>query len=250
MCGIANSNLDLSSKNSFIQASQEQNLLQGRLVSAISKSGSYIIQSVSYIAQSILSKCIYIGSLGRYTLSDLKNYLFTKQDSSGSYTAVPPPPPPPLPTSDQLATLRKSVPVTTQTNYSNDARKTRQETDLSAMSNPDLVTLRRDLGPPNENNPDLRTTQQDIDIMHASMSPSEFEETFQNEHSNDLSRQDLFQKEQLGSLNRKTMENGTDQIINQQPIKKTKNPFVCITKSALTDALNNLKKPKKTLVKE
>lgn len=131
----ANENLGNSSVTSNTSRPQETGSLYGRLVSTISRNSSYIAQSISSIAQSILSKCIYIGSLGRYTLDNLKNYFFSqnapleskssneviegsqsnksleqlnieaRQNEAGSTSMVPPPPP--LPSSEQLNTVTR-----------------------------------------------------------------------------------------------------------------------------------------------
>jgi len=72
---------------------------QGKFFHKISDTGKYIIHSINNIAQSILSKCIYVASFGKYNLDNLKNYLFSDQasarlDSSTKPTRMAPPPPP------------------------------------------------------------------------------------------------------------------------------------------------------------
>lgn len=78
---------------------QESFSLYGRMFNKISNSGKFIIQSINQIAQSILSKCIYLASFGNYNLDSLKNYLFENQVAhpSPKPTGAPPPPPPPPP---------------------------------------------------------------------------------------------------------------------------------------------------------
>ena len=58
---------------------QGSNSLPEKAVTQLYRATSYVVSSINQIAQSILSKCIYMGSLGRYTLDDIKNYLFTDQ---------------------------------------------------------------------------------------------------------------------------------------------------------------------------
>lgn len=58
---------------------QSSNSLPGKVIAQVYRAASYVISSINRISQSILSKCIYIGSIGRYTLDDVKSYLFTDQ---------------------------------------------------------------------------------------------------------------------------------------------------------------------------
>ena len=86
---------------------QKSTSLHGRAFHKISDGGKVIIQSINNIAQSVLSKCIWIVSFGRYNLDSLKD-LFSNQmalenkepiasNNSPMRSAPPPPPPPPLP---------------------------------------------------------------------------------------------------------------------------------------------------------
>lgn len=68
-------------KNNFVQPLQESGSLARKVITKVYKTTSYVIYSISSIAQSILSECIYVGSFGRYTIEDLKSYLFTKKVS-------------------------------------------------------------------------------------------------------------------------------------------------------------------------
>lgn len=62
-------------------STQESNSLPLKVTAQLCRTASQIIHSINNIAQSILSKCIYVGSLGRCTLDDLKNYLFKNHTS-------------------------------------------------------------------------------------------------------------------------------------------------------------------------
>lgn len=85
---------------------QKSTSLHGRAFHKISDGGKVIIQSINNIAQSVLSKCIWIVSFGRYNLDSLK-YLFSNQtalenkeptaSNNSPMRSAPPPPPPPLP---------------------------------------------------------------------------------------------------------------------------------------------------------
>jgi hypothetical protein len=120
MSSITGENLGLLSVAGKTSQVQKVSSFYGRLVSTISKGGSYITQSIKSIAQSILSKCVQIGSLGRYTLEDLKSCLFTKQGSlenklSNGNSGIPLPPPLPSvavtrATSPSFESIRMSVP--------------------------------------------------------------------------------------------------------------------------------------------
>lgn len=60
---------------------QESDSLPLRVFAQLTRTANQIVDSISNVAQSILSKCIHIGSLGRYTLDDLKSILFKNQIS-------------------------------------------------------------------------------------------------------------------------------------------------------------------------
>lgn len=75
---------------------------QGKFFHKISDAGKCVIHSINNVAQSILSKCIYVASFGKYNLDNLKNYLFSDQtpaklDNAMQPTRMAPPPPPPPP---------------------------------------------------------------------------------------------------------------------------------------------------------
>lgn len=218
MSGIANSNLDLlNSNNSFVQPSQEQGSLQGKLVSTLSKSGSYIIQSINHVVQSVLSKCIYIASLGRYTLSDVKNYLFASslannlsngvnsENSEGVHlrsAPPPPPPPPPLPSFEQSSTLKRNTEIA-QANYTN-TRLSTQSVHSTLLENDNLKTQ--------QNN------------SRQSTIPSAWH----------MSQEKVMDTE--GNL--------ASSIIQEEPLKKSKNNFMGFTMSDITNGLKNLKQTK------
>ncbi|MDR2539863.1 MAG: hypothetical protein LBC45_04635 [Chlamydiales bacterium] len=67
---------------------QESNCWMGKVIAHIHKSTSGLISSISSLAQSILSSLIYVGTLGHYTLSDLKNGFSMKRDSSGDNARI------------------------------------------------------------------------------------------------------------------------------------------------------------------
>ncbi len=60
---------------------QESGSWAGKVVTKVHEATSYVVSSISSVAQSILSSCIYVGTLGRYTLDDLKDY-FSKENAS------------------------------------------------------------------------------------------------------------------------------------------------------------------------
>ncbi|KAG6559827.1 hypothetical protein RHABOEDO_001545 [Candidatus Rhabdochlamydia oedothoracis] len=51
---------------------QESGSLIGRVITKVYITTNYLISSIGSVTQSILSNFIYVGSLGRYTLDDLK----------------------------------------------------------------------------------------------------------------------------------------------------------------------------------
>ena len=56
---------------------QESGSLLGKVVTKVHATTNYVISSISSVAQFILSSCISVGTLGRYTLDDLKDYFST-----------------------------------------------------------------------------------------------------------------------------------------------------------------------------
>ncbi|VHO04130.1 hypothetical protein [Candidatus Rhabdochlamydia sp. T3358] len=70
---------------------QESGSFLGKVVTKVHTTTSYVISSISSVAQFILSSCISVGTLGRYTLDDLKDYFSTKVFLENKDTlAVPP----------------------------------------------------------------------------------------------------------------------------------------------------------------
>jgi hypothetical protein len=66
---------------------QESGSLLGKVVTKVHTTTNYAISSISSVAQFILSSCISVGTLGRYTLDDLKDY-FSTTDSLEDISAV------------------------------------------------------------------------------------------------------------------------------------------------------------------
>jgi hypothetical protein len=109
---------EISNVNST-QDLQKSTSLHGRAFHKISDGGKVIIQSINNIAQSVLSKCIWIVSFGRYNLDSLK-YLFSNQtalenkeptaSSNSPMRSAPPPPPPPPPPPLSLPPLPPTTP--------------------------------------------------------------------------------------------------------------------------------------------
>lgn len=65
----------------------ESDSLPLRVIAQLGRTVNQIAHSISNIAQTILSKCIYVGSLGHYTFDDLKRVLFKNQISLESEVA-------------------------------------------------------------------------------------------------------------------------------------------------------------------
>ena len=57
---------------------QESSSWAGKVVTKIYTTTNYAISSIDSVAKSILSNFIYVGTLGRYTLEDLKDYFSTR----------------------------------------------------------------------------------------------------------------------------------------------------------------------------
>lgn len=57
---------------------QESSSWAGKVVTKIYTTTNYAISSIDSVAKSILSNFIYVGTLGRYTLDDLKGYFSTR----------------------------------------------------------------------------------------------------------------------------------------------------------------------------
>ena len=57
---------------------QESGSLIGKVITKVYTTTNYLISSISSVAESILSNFIYVGSLGRYTLDDLKGHFSIK----------------------------------------------------------------------------------------------------------------------------------------------------------------------------
>ncbi len=70
-----------SSPGYFTPPLQESSSWGGKVVTKVHEVTSCVISSISSVAQSILSGCIYVGTLGDYTLDDLKDY-FSKENAS------------------------------------------------------------------------------------------------------------------------------------------------------------------------
>jgi len=70
-----------SSPGYFALPLQESSSWGGKVVTKVHEVTSYVISSISSVAQSILSSCIYVGTLGHYALDDLKDY-FSKENTS------------------------------------------------------------------------------------------------------------------------------------------------------------------------
>ncbi|MEK7339923.1 MAG: hypothetical protein WBD50_08075 [Candidatus Rhabdochlamydia sp.] len=70
-----------SSPGYFAPPLQESSSWGGKVVIKVHEVTSCVISSISSVAQSILSGCIYVGTLGHYTLDDLKDY-FSKENAS------------------------------------------------------------------------------------------------------------------------------------------------------------------------
>lgn len=57
---------------------QENSFWTGKVVTKVHEVTSCVVSSISSIAQFILSSCICVGTLGLYTLNDLKDYFSIK----------------------------------------------------------------------------------------------------------------------------------------------------------------------------
>lgn len=64
--------------NDFVPPLQESGSWAGKVITKVHTTASYVISSIDSMAQSILSNFIYVGTLGRYTLNDLKDYFSIK----------------------------------------------------------------------------------------------------------------------------------------------------------------------------
>lgn len=71
-------NISYSPLNNLGPPLQESSSWTGKVITKVRTTASCLVSSIGSVAQSILSNFIYVGTLGRYTLDDLKDYFSTK----------------------------------------------------------------------------------------------------------------------------------------------------------------------------
>lgn len=71
-------NISYSPLNNLGLPLQESSSWTGKVITKVRTTASCLVSSIGSVAQSILSNFIYVGTLGRYTLDDLKDYFSTK----------------------------------------------------------------------------------------------------------------------------------------------------------------------------
>lgn len=94
---------------------KKSSLLQGRVFHTMTSWGKGLMQSVTNIARSVLSKCVYAGLWGCSRLQSLKRYLFSNQTTDNQTASAhlstrsaslislnTPPPPPSMPVEKDL----------------------------------------------------------------------------------------------------------------------------------------------------
>ena len=71
-------NISYSPLNNLGPPLQESSSWTRKVITKVRTTASCLVSSIGSVAQSILSNFIYVGTLGRYTLDDLKDYFSTK----------------------------------------------------------------------------------------------------------------------------------------------------------------------------